>query len=79
MVAGEADAAIVDAVSLALFTRVDGRLRSVGQPLRTEPYVVVMPMDAPQLRTRVNEALAVLAADGTLAALKARWMSVSSN
>ncbi len=79
VLAGEADAAIVDAVSLALFNRGGAGLVAVGEPLRRDPYVVVLPVDAPQLGGAINEALTALNADGTLAQLRARWLSVTSN
>ncbi len=75
VVAGEADAAAVDAVSLALFNRGGAGLGAVGEPLRRDPYVVVLPVDAPQLGAAINAALAALDADGTLAQLRARWLS----
>jgi polar amino acid transport system substrate-binding protein len=79
VVADKADAAIVDAVSLALFDRADGDLRSLGEPLRPDPYVIVIPRDAPRLLAAVNEALEALNADGTLAEIKARWLGITSN
>ncbi|MCX7671541.1 MAG: ABC transporter substrate-binding protein, partial [Anaerolineae bacterium] len=72
--AGEADAAIVDAISLALYNRAGKRLALVGRPLRSDPYAIIVPADAPDLLRAVNDALAALRADGTLASLKARWL-----
>jgi polar amino acid transport system substrate-binding protein len=72
---GQADAAAVDAVSLALFAAGKERLVTVGEPLQSEPYVVVVSVHAPKLRAAVDEALAQLAADGTLDAIKARWLN----
>ena len=74
VLAGEADAAAVDAVSLALFAAGKDRLINVGEPLQSEPYVIVVPAHAPKLLEAINETLADLAADGTLAAIKARWL-----
>ena len=71
---GEADAAAVDAVSLALFDAGKDRLMTVGEPLQSEPYVIVVPAHTPKLLTAINETLADLAADGTLTAIKARWL-----
>jgi ABC-type amino acid transport substrate-binding protein len=77
---GEADAAIVDAISLAMFAQREGgkHLVSVGQPLRSDPYAIVVPIDAPELLRRINEALAVLQADGTMAQIKARWLGAET-
>lgn len=74
VVAGEADAAIVDAISLALYNRSARRLAIVGQPLRSDPYAIIIPADAPDLLREVNAVLAALRQDGTLARLKARWL-----
>jgi ABC-type amino acid transport substrate-binding protein len=71
---GEADAAAVDAVSLALFKAGKDRLITVGEPLQSEPYVVVVPAHAPKLLAALNATLAEMAADGSLAAIKARWL-----
>jgi ABC-type amino acid transport substrate-binding protein len=70
----QADAAVTDAVSLALFNKDGGDLVAVGQPLRSDPYVVVVPKGAPLLLADVNQALAAMEADGTLAALRAKWL-----
>ena len=71
---GEADAAAVDAVSLALFAAGQDRLITIGEPLQSEPYVIVVPAHAPKLLAAINETLADLAADGTLAAIQERWL-----
>ncbi len=78
VVADEADAAIVDVVSLALFNRGGKRLAAVGQPLRSDPYAIVVPVDAPDLLGHLNEALAALRADGTLDQIKARWLEAGA-
>lgn len=76
--AAEADAAIVDAISLALFNRAGKRLTIVGPPLRSDPYAIIVPADAPDLLRQVNAALAALRADGSLAGLKARWLTAEA-
>ena len=75
--AGEADAVIVDSVSLALYDPAGESLRVVGAPLRSDPYVVMVPANAPQLLKDVDVALAALDQDGTLARLKARWLGAN--
>jgi polar amino acid transport system substrate-binding protein len=72
-VAGEADAAIVDAISLALYGKSD-RLSPVGEPLLSDPYVVVVAHDAPDLVAAINEALRTLESDGTLRSLREHWL-----
>jgi polar amino acid transport system substrate-binding protein len=74
VLAGEADLAIVDAISLALFVGDGGSLVAVGQPLRSDPYAIVVPKHAPELLRKVNEALAALRDDGTLVEIRARWL-----
>lgn len=71
---GEADAAIADAISLALFNRDGGNLVTVGAPLVSDPYVVVVPAGARLLLGDVNKALEAMSADGTLATLRRRWL-----
>jgi ABC-type amino acid transport substrate-binding protein len=46
----------------------------IGPPVFSEPYVIVVPADAPDLLREVNAALAKLAADGALAEIQARWL-----
>jgi ABC-type amino acid transport substrate-binding protein len=71
---GEADAAAVDAVSLVLFAAGKDRLVTVGEPLQSDPYVIVVPAHAPKLLAAINATLADLATDGTLAAIQKRWL-----
>jgi ABC-type amino acid transport substrate-binding protein len=71
---GEADAAVTDAISLALYERSGGELIAVGQPLRNDPYVIVVPKGAPVLLDDLNRTLVAMDADGTLAALRAKWL-----
>lgn len=73
LLAGEADAALADAISLALYSRRD-QLRTVGPPIVSDPYVVVVPADAPRLLQAVNRALEQLRNDGTLAEIHRRWL-----
>ncbi len=71
---GQADAVAVDAVSLALFDRGKGALATVGEPLLSDPYVIVVPANEPKLLAAIDDALAALAADGTLAQIRAAWL-----
>ncbi|MGQ9767785.1 MAG: ABC transporter substrate-binding protein [Anaerolineae bacterium] len=73
VLAGQADAALVDAISLALYTRRE-QLRTAGPAVVSDPYVVVVPADAPQLLQAVNRALAELGANSTLAEIQERWL-----
>jgi ABC-type amino acid transport substrate-binding protein len=71
---GAADAVITDAISLALYRQGGGTLNTVGAPLLSDPYVIVVPKDAPELLRAVNDALAALASDGALDEIRARWL-----
>jgi ABC-type amino acid transport substrate-binding protein len=71
---GIADAAVTDAISLALFDGDGGELVAVGEPLRNDPYVIVVPKGAPLLLDDLNRVLAGMDADGTLTALRAKWL-----
>ena len=73
LLAGEADAALVDAISLALYARA-GELVTVGRPVVSDPYVIVVPRDAPDLLRNVDETLAALAANGALDEIRGRWL-----
>jgi polar amino acid transport system substrate-binding protein len=73
LAAGEVDAAVVDAISLAMHPRA-AELTAVGEPLVSDPYVVVVAADAPDLLDAVNEALRRLEGDGRLEALRTRWL-----
>jgi polar amino acid transport system substrate-binding protein len=71
---GEADAALVDAVSLALHGPAGGLVAAAGPPVVSNPYVIVVPAKSPQMLALINRTLQELAADGTLAHLHARWL-----
>jgi ABC-type amino acid transport substrate-binding protein len=72
---GRADAAVVDAVTLALFDRGEARLRVAGPALQPDPYVVYLPVGTPRLLENVNAALNAMEADGTLEAIRLRWLT----
>jgi cystine transport system substrate-binding protein len=74
---GEADAVVTDAISLALFNKHGGDLVAVGAPLRSDPYVIVAPARSPLLLADLNRALGDLERDGTLPALRAKWLGSS--
>jgi len=71
--ADEADAALADAVTVRQFQGELGGLRAVGAPLVSVPYVIAVPRQAPRLLAAVNDALAALQEDGTLARLEEKW------
>ena len=72
LVAGEADAALVDHLS-ALAAIGAGKELTVVRAVTAEPYAVAMRRHDRGLLRAVDAALAAMAADGTLAALQQRW------
>lgn len=73
LLTGQADVALVDRVS-ALQSVMSGQLvRIHPEPLVSDPYVIVLPRQAPILQREVGEALKALQADGTLDRLTAKW------
>jgi len=73
LVAGQADAAIVDAVSALGFIGAGDGVRIVGGRVTDEPYVIAMPLDSPGLLGAVNDALVEMKEDGFIARLWATW------
>jgi ABC-type amino acid transport substrate-binding protein len=74
VVAGEADAALVDHVSaLAAIGRECGLL-IVGEPIVEEPYAVAVRRESRHLLQAINEVLAEMEADGTMERLVAEWL-----
>lgn len=79
VLAEEADAAAVDAISFALYKQRDG-LRIVVDAeargyLAREPYVIVVPARAPDLLAALNASLRTLETNGTLDQIRARWLT----
>jgi polar amino acid transport system substrate-binding protein len=70
---GDADAALVDAISLRQFRHQWATLSAVGPPIVSVPYSIAVPIEAPQLLEAVNEALNDLDEEGVLAGLEAEW------
>lgn len=70
---GEADAAAVDAITLALYPQRD-RLRIAGEYLTREPYVAVVPAHAPDLLDAIDASLRRLESNGTLDGIRGRWL-----
>ncbi len=71
---GKAEAALVDRVSALQFSAISD-LRIADEPVTSDPYVIVMPRQAPILQQHMDEALRAFQDDGTLAQLEARWFA----
>jgi len=69
---GEVDAGIVDAISAYLFMGEEGGLRIVQQ-ITEEPYVIAVPIKAPNLLEKVNEAIIRWRETGFLEELREKW------
>jgi ABC-type amino acid transport substrate-binding protein len=73
LVAGQADAAIADAVSVYQFIEDNGEAVRIVGALTDEPYVIAARIKSPRLAEAVNEALIELKESGTLEELMDRW------
>lgn len=71
---GLADAALVDAVSARLYLRDHADWHAALHPVAPQPYVIAVRREHISLYWAVDDALAALIADGTLAAILARWL-----
>ena len=71
--AGQADAALVDAITAYAFMIGHPDLQLAGPALNPEPYVIAVNIQSPQLLSQLQQTLAAMQADGTLAALKEKW------
>jgi ABC-type amino acid transport substrate-binding protein len=72
--AGEADMALVDAITARMALRDRVALRLTGEPVTYEPYAIVVPQRSQALLDVVNRTLGELMADGTLAEFFQRWL-----
>jgi len=70
---GAVDGVLVDAVSLRLAQGRGALLQAVGPVLEANPYVIMSPRRALTLADEIATGLQELRADGTLAAIEARW------
>ena len=75
LLAGDADALLIDGVTLGLAQAQGAAIQVMGPPLESDPYVIALPLDAPVLQERVRAALVSLRESGALARLEARWFA----
>lgn len=73
LVAGRADACIVDAVSAYRFARTTGTIRVLKGFLVDEQYVIAVPPHSGYLWKRITDELAAMNRDGFLDALQHKW------
>lgn len=75
LLAGEADAILVDGVTLRQMQGNGSAIRAVGDALESNPYVIALPIGAHVLRDEINSALAEFNTTGFLKNLEERWFS----
>jgi ABC-type amino acid transport substrate-binding protein len=71
--AGEADAALVDAVSAYEHLQAQPGLALAGPPLEPEPYAIAVSIKSRALLRLLEETLIAMEADGSLPALREKW------
>jgi ABC-type amino acid transport substrate-binding protein len=78
VVAGEADAALVDGVSGRLYLKDKeiSNLQRKSEPATVEPYAVVVRIEDETLLDKLDDALLTLTADGELDMLIERWLGM---
>ena len=76
LASGEADAAIVDAVSAYQFTTTHPNTMRIVGYLTHEPYVIATSARSPRLATAIDTALETLRRAGVLDQLRKRWLTV---
>ena len=75
LIAGRVDVLIADRLPLEVVARDDAALAIVGRGLNEQQFAVALPIGS-NLTSRVNEALAALQAEGVLAELAERYLSL---
>ena len=75
LIAGRVDVLIADRLPLEVVARDDAALAIVGRGLNEQRFAVALPIGS-NLTPRINEALAALQAEGALAELAARYLSL---
>ncbi|MCB0114542.1 MAG: amino acid ABC transporter substrate-binding protein [Caldilineaceae bacterium] len=77
LLAGDADALVIDGVTLRLAQGRGAAIQAIGAPLEGDPYVIALPFQAHRLHTVLEEALTTLRQDGTLARLEEKWFAAA--
>ncbi len=75
LLSGQADAALVDGVSLRIAQGQGAPLAAVGPVLESNPYVIAAPITAHLLTAQIADTLAQFQIDGVLADLENRWFT----
>ncbi len=72
---GSVDAAIVDRPEIPPGAMKEAGLRTVGPPLRSQPYMVAVRRTSTSLLLAIDKNLEAMKADGTLAAMERKWFN----
>ncbi len=75
LLSGQADAALVDGVSLKIAQGQGAPLISVGPALESNPYVIAAPIAAHLLQEKIADTLTEFQAQGSLANLESEWFT----
>lgn len=75
LLAGDAETALIDGVTLRLAQGRGAPLRSVGPSLESNPYVIAAPINAQILSRQIAETLTQFEAEGVLDDLEKAWFS----
>ena len=75
LLAGDADAALIDGVTLRLAQGRGAPVQAVGEALERNPYVIASPVDAPILAQQIADTLTHFRAEGVLSELEKAWFS----
>lgn len=79
LLAGQADAVLIDGVTLRQIQGAGAALRAVGEPLESNPYVIALPLGAHDLQEEIDSALTEFITNGFLAELEQQWFSETTN
>jgi len=75
LLTAQADAALVDGVTLKLAQGRGDPLTAVGPVLESNPYVIAAPITAQLLQAQIAETLSQFQAQGVLAELEREWFA----
>jgi len=78
LTAGQVDASLVDAVSGRLYMSTHPGLRTAGEPVTNEPFVMVVRIEDSVLLDKLNERLTALRQSGQLEQIVGRWLPESA-
>jgi ABC-type amino acid transport substrate-binding protein len=71
--AGSVDAVFTDAITFDDFARTESGLKTVGDPLSNELYVLAVRKDAPTLLGQINAVIDAMTRDGRMEKLQKEW------